>query len=149
MDGPGSTTVAVTILDDQTIAVDVEAIRSVVAATAIGEGAVGEITVTLVDLDAIEALNREHMNAEGPTDVLSFPVDGLVRAATDVPVMVGDLVICPAYAAQSGQELADELKLLAVHGTLHLLGFDHDTDENAQLMRDREIRFAGRAGAEA
>lgn len=148
MDEPGSTAIAVTFSDRQDVAVDLGMLEEAIVATASSEGAVGDVSVTLVDLDEMARLNKEHLGADGPTDVLAFPVDGLVTEAGEVPVMIGEIVICPAYA-MSAEELSSELKLLAVHGTLHLLGFDHDSDEAAAEMRLKEMRFAGRAGAQS
>jgi probable rRNA maturation factor len=69
------------------------------------------------------------------------------------PVLVGEVVVCPAVAreqAPAGPDgLAGELDLLVVHGVLHILGHDHDTEERAAEMRAREQRHAGRAGAQA
>ena len=87
-------------------------------------------TLTFVDRDEIAALNAEHLGHDGPTDVLSFPLDPMSRSAgTDVPVLLGDVVVCPGVAAdQAGGHagtLDDELALLVVHGVLHVLGHDH------------------------
>jgi len=66
-------------------------------------------------------------------------------------VLVGDVVICPAVARTNaerhGTSLEDELRLLAVHGALHLLGHDHADAVGAEAMRERELRYAGRSGA--
>lgn len=107
------------------------------------EGARGELTLTFVDRDEITALNREHMDEEGPTDVLSFPLDSSVPAPTsDVPVLLGDVVVCPAVAAEQARRRAgtldDEVALLVVHGVLHVLGHDHADAEQTQRMQQRE-----------
>ena len=83
----------------------------------------GHISVALVDEERIRELNREHRGIDHPTDVLAFPFDG----ASDVagPRELGDVVICPAQAS-------DVLEA-AVHGTLHLCGFDHETDDGEML----------------
>lgn len=147
MDGPGSTTLTVTSANEQTLKVDLEALEELVIKAAAEEGATGEISLRLVDVETMSRLNEEHMGVRGPTDVLAFPVDGLVGSASQVPVLVGEIVICPEYATSQTDDLGSELMLLAVHGTLHLLGFDHDTDAAAKKMREREFRFTGRAGA--
>lgn len=93
-----------------------------------------ELAVTLVDLDVIEDLHIQWMDLPGPTDVLSFPMDELKPGGRpDAPeqgaAMLGDLVICPQFAAdqavKAGHSLEHELAVLAVHGVLHLLGYDH------------------------
>src|SRR6266540_3422244 len=135
--------------DEQGIAVDSERIRDVARRTAHGEGARGEISILLVHATRIAELNAEYLGCSGPTDVLSFPVDGLVDGpAPDggpaggpgpvdgPPVLIGEIVLCPEVAAEQAPEgpdgvpdLGAELDLLVAHGVLHLLGYDHDTDE--------------------
>ncbi len=124
------------------------------------EGVRGLCEVSLIFLDeaAIAALNQQFMGKEGPTDVLSFPIDnepepsGRVPDAggsgpgepplPEIPQLVGDIVICPAVAARNAIEhevaLSDELALLVVHGVLHLLGWDHAEDDEAERMEARE-----------
>ena len=142
--------------DEQSVAVDTERLREVALRAAAGEGATGEISVTLVDADRIAELNAAYLDGEGPTDVLSFPVDGLVTAAPgedDPPVLVGDVVLCPevaiAQAPPGPDGVTSELDLLITHGVLHLLGYDHDTPEAAAAMRSREEAVCGRSGATA
>ena len=142
--------------DEQGMAVDTERIRTIALAAAAAEGAVGEIGITLVEPDRIAELNEQHLGGSGPTDVLSFPVDGLVTeppGPDDPPVLIGDVVLCPAIAAAQAPPgpdgTASELDLLTAHGVLHLLGYDHDTEEAAAAMRAREESVSGRAGARA
>src|SRR5699024_96241 len=105
-----------------------------------------ELTMTCVDLETIEDLHVRWMALEGPTDVMSFPVDGLTPGAmaprpdaADVgPAMLCDLVFCPALAERqadaAGHSLSHELALLTPHGCLHLLGYDHGTPAEEQEM---------------
>jgi probable rRNA maturation factor len=150
-DGPADDALTVTLVDDQDVAVDAARLIDVARRAAAAQGATGEISLLLVTADCIAALNAEHMGEDGPTDVLSFPVDGLVTEPPPPgapPILVGEVVVCPAVArADAG--LGPELDLLVVHGVLHLLGYDHDTEEAAARMRDLEQRHAGRAGAQA
>jgi len=152
----------VTLLDEQDLAVDATRLVAVARSAAAAEGAVGEVSLLLVSADRMAELHAEHMGEPGPTDVLSFPVDGLVTELPQPggpPVLVGEVVVCPAVALAQAQAssprlpdsegLAAELDLLVVHGVLHLLGHDHDTDEAAARMREREQRHAGRSGAQA
>ena len=108
-----------------------------------------EMGLLFVDEERMAALNREHMGAEGPTDVLSFPIDGAQAAAGG---LVGDVVICPAVAARNAadhsREVDDEMALLVVHGVLHLLGMDHAEAAEAEAMRDREKHHLAAAGSE-
>jgi Predicted metal-dependent hydrolase len=96
----------------------------------------------MVDEDSITDLNREHMGADGPTDVLAFPVDDPAEVPGDLPVLLGDVVICPAVAARQAKGvdggLQGEMSLLLVHGILHLLGHDHAEHEEREVMQRRE-----------
>ncbi|WP_333617970.1 rRNA maturation RNase YbeY [Dietzia sp.] len=102
-----------------------------------------ELAITLVDVDTMSDLHVQWMDLPGPTDVLSFPMDELTPGshpdrAEAGPAMLGDLVLCPEFAADqaasSGHPLAHELAILTVHGCLHLLGYDH-----AEPAEEREM----------
>ena len=89
----------------------------------------GHVAVEFVDVERIAALNDEHRGVEGPTDVLSFPVDldGEVPGEREL----GDVVICPEHT--------EDLSEAVVHGTLHLVGMDHETDHGEMLALQAEI----------
>ena len=93
-----------------------------------------DVTIAITDDESITELNRQYRDVEGPTDVLSFPMDAMPG---DVPYL-GDLVIAYPYASaqatREGHTLDDSLTLLVVHGMLHLLGYDHDTPERRADM---------------
>ena len=100
-----------------------------------------ELTVRLVDADTIAVLNEKWMDAKGPTDVLSFPMDELTpgRGEETAPEgYLGDIAVCPQVAAQqapaAGHSTSDEVELLTVHGILHLLGYDHASPEQHSEM---------------
>lgn len=113
-----------------------------------------EVSLIFVDEDAIAELNERFMGKSGPTDVLSFPIDDEpipslapfddARDGVDanIPQLVGDIVICPSVAANNaidhGVSFEDEVALLVVHGVLHLLGWDHMVDDEAEKMEARE-----------
>lgn len=153
-DGPPAglaTTVSVAVEvashDDDTPPVDAERWAGLLAAALTSEGVArgAEASLTFVDRATMAELNAEHMGAEGPTDVLSFPMDGLAAAAPgpDGPAgPVGDVVICAAVAAANAPGHAgtveDELALLVVHGALHLLDHDHAEPEERAEMQARE-----------
>jgi probable rRNA maturation factor len=112
----------------------------------------GEVTLTFVSQTAMAELNHQHMDGDDPTDVLSFPLDGeallpgpRVDPTPGVPMLLGDVVVCPAVAAANAPDhagtLEDELALLIVHGLLHLLGMDHaDPLERDEMQaREREL----------
>jgi probable rRNA maturation factor len=115
-----------------------------------------EVGVTLVDPPRIAALNIEHMGESRPTDVLSFPIEDLVPgeapAAPDdgPPLLIGDVVICPEVvadrAAEHGVGVDDEMALMVVHGLLHLIGYDHRLDADAERMEARERRYLAAVG---
>ncbi|MEJ5915320.1 rRNA maturation RNase YbeY [Pseudokineococcus sp. 1T1Z-3] len=100
-----------------------------------------ELSVLLVEEAAMAALHEQHMGEEGPTDVLSFPMDELRPGTEDRPSppgLLGDVVLCPDVAARqaraAGHSTADELLLLTTHGVLHLLGYDHAEPEEERAM---------------
>src|SRR5437660_3312916 len=137
--------------DEQGLVVDTDRIGDVARRAAAGEGATGEISITLVDAHRIAELNAQYLDGDGPTDVLSFPVDGLVTSPPgegEPPVLIGDIVLCPevaiAQAPATPDGVVSELDLLITHGVLHLLGYDHDSEEAAAAMRSREEAACGR-----
>ena len=101
-----------------------------------------ELSIAVVDLAEMTELNERYRGASGPTDVLSFECDDLCAADADEPVTLGDVVIAPEVAEgpaeEYGHTVEEELNLLLVHGVLHLLGYDHEADEDASAMQARE-----------
>jgi probable rRNA maturation factor len=150
------------VADEQgEVTVDVEHTVALVTAVLVAEGVRGhaELSVLYVTEESIAELNERFMGKLGPTDVLAFPIDaaevevsplppvstGPDRAPidpSDLPLLLGDVVVCPAVAAAQAPDhagnLADELALLLVHGTLHVLGYDHAEPDEAVAMRARE-----------
>jgi len=108
------------------------AVRSALAAEGVQSGEVG---VAFVDERRIAELNAEHRGKRSATDVLSFPIDGRTLLPEGVPRQLGDLVVCPAVALAEGTPIAT----LLVHGVLHLVGYDHETDGGAMLVRQNEL----------
>ena len=102
-----------------------------------------ELEISLVDVAEMTRLHEEWMDEAGPTDVLSFPMDELrpneLSENNEVPVVLGDVVICPDVARKQGDTaghgMEQELRILLVHGILHLLGFDHvEPEEEAEMF---------------
>ena len=89
----------------------------------------GHVAVAFVDAAEIAALNAEHRGRQGPTDVLSFPVDGAAPVAGEREL--GDVVICPEHT--------EDLTEAVVHGVLHLVGMDHESDEGEMLALQAEV----------
>ena len=107
-----------------------EALRRLVAIALASAGVEeGHVAVEFVDAERIAALNAEHRGVEGPTDVLSFPVDFDGEAHGEREL--GDVVICPEHT--------EDLSEAVVHGALHLVGMDHETDHGEMLALQAEI----------
>ena len=164
MDAPPATgrRPQVAVTDDQgDVAVDGDRWAAFAADVLAGLGLDGsaELTVTFVDEATIAELNGTFMGQTGPTDVLAFPIDASDDVGTgrspdgsttgpdrdlpdDVPMLLGDVVICPAVAARNAPAHAgtfdDEIALLVVHGILHVLGMDHATPEETEVMQAKE-----------
>ncbi len=113
-----------------------EAIRAVLAQHNVHPDM--SLSVVIADDDFVHSLNQQYRGVDSATDVLSFPADEPPVPIEDEPPYLGDLIIAFPYAiAQAAREnhnLGDSLALLVVHGTLHLLGYDHDTAENRAEM---------------
>jgi probable rRNA maturation factor len=123
-----------------------------------------EVSLIFTSEANMAELNEQFMGKKGPTDVLSFPIDaepdpsGRVPDAggtgpgdppmPDIPQLVGDIVICPAVALRNSVEhecsFDDEVALLIVHGVLHLRGWDHEIDDEAERMEARERELLAR-----
>ena len=124
-----------------------------------------EVSLLFVDEESIAALNEQFLGKAGPTDVLSFPIEdepdrsgrspdegGTGPGSADPDSgrlkLLGDVVICPVVAAANAVEhgviFDDEIALLVVHGLLHLLGMDHELDEEAERMEQRERQLLDR-----
>ena len=103
----------------------------------------GEITIRLVDAEEGQELNAEYRGKDYATNVLSFPYD-------TEPVVMGDLVICPSVVAREASEqnkpLAAHYAHLTVHGMLHLQGWDHDNDDDAEAMENEEKEILAALG---
>ncbi|NAZ81215.1 rRNA maturation RNase YbeY [Kineococcus sp. R8] len=101
-----------------------------------------ELSVLLVDTEAMARLHVQWMDEPGATDVMSFPMDQLRpgrEGGTSEPGLLGDVVVCPQVAAEqaaaAGHATADEVLLLVTHGILHLLGYDHaEPDEEREMF---------------
>ncbi len=108
-----------------------------------------EVSVVLADDPFIRRLNRDHRGKNQPTNVLSFPLED-ASSAKGRTMLLGDVVL--AYrtirreAKDEGKRLASHAAHMLVHGTLHLLGFDHERAEAARIMEGHEVRILKRLG---
>uniref|UniRef100_UPI003EBAD2C5 rRNA maturation RNase YbeY n=1 Tax=Hydrogenimonas leucolamina TaxID=2954236 RepID=UPI003EBAD2C5 len=96
-----------------------------------------DVELTFTDNATIREINRQQRNVDAPTDVLSFPLEKVPFAP------LGEIVISVEYAAdkasQYGNSLDDEIALLFIHGLLHLLGYDHETDDGQMRQKEEEL----------
>jgi probable rRNA maturation factor len=99
----------------------------------------GGMTVAIVPDSRVRALNRQYRKKDAPTDVLSFP--------SDEPGDLGDVVIAAGVARRqardAGHPMATEIRVLALHGLLHLLGYDHERDDGRMARLERRLRRRG------
>ena len=114
------------------------------------------VAIRFVDDEGISLLNEKHMGKSGPTDVLSFPIEDAspgqppVRTSGGPPLDLGDIFISTNVVRQHADEyeveFGDELHLMVCHGVLHLLGWDHQTDEEAVAMEAKEAQHLAAVG---
>lgn len=145
------------------VSVDIERWQTLARLVLEAEGVRGscELSIFFVSTGDMTELNVTHMSGSGPTDVLSFPIDGGAVVdvdsgpsrgpdrpesdPADMPLLLGDVVICPEVAQNQAPTHAgsydDEMALLVVHGVLHILGWDHAADDERDSMwrRQREL----------
>lgn len=146
------------VTDEQPIPVDVAGLRMLIESVLTSEAYPdeSEVTLMLVTDDAMTEYNRRFMDRTGPTDVLAFPLEKLEpgvapeRRPNDPPIMLGDVIVAPSYVArqadQHGSEFSDELALMVVHGMLHLMGWEHADDSQAEQMESRERVLLAKMG---
>lgn len=115
-----------------------------------GKPAETEVSISFVDDDTMAQLNERYRGKEGPTDVLSFECDNIAddefaAVGGDDIYELGDIIIAPDVAMRQTQEFntsfAEEVNLLVVHGLLHLCGYDHIEDDEAEIMEAREAEL--------
>ncbi|MCO6501731.1 MAG: rRNA maturation RNase YbeY [Acidimicrobiales bacterium] len=115
-----------------------------------------EVAIVLVSDDEIADYNARYLGGEGPTDVLSFPIEPLTpgvvpdRDPAGPPLVIGDVLIAPSYVRRAADEMGvsfeDEMALMTAHGILHLMGYDHEEDDEATVMEDRERQLLAMVG---
>jgi probable rRNA maturation factor len=124
-----------------------EDFRSWVAAALPADKINSELTIRVVGFDESRSLNAQYRQKDKPTNVLSFPSE--LPPELQIPLL-GDLVICAGVvereALEQGKTLLAHWAHMVVHGTLHLLGYDHETDADAEVMEALETRILGTLG---
>ena len=120
-------------------------IEATLAAAGGGEGRDFEVTVRIVEEAESRELNRRYRGKNEPTNVLSFPFEAPQGMPDDDVTLLGDLVICAPIvrceARDQGKTAFEHWAHMVVHGTLHLLGYDHQTEEDARPMEALEVRL--------
>jgi probable rRNA maturation factor len=150
--------VSVFVADEQTESVGLDDLHRLAEMVLSEEGYPEEAEVTLLFVDETEmaSYNQRFLDRDGATDVLAFPVEDLLPGIVPdhdpqgPPLMLGDVVVAPAYVRRQAEEYGvtyeDEMSLMVTHGILHLLGYDHLDDEEAERMEQRERDLLARIG---
>lgn len=151
---------SVFVADEQSQPLDLPALRELASLVVSAEGYPenAEVTLLLVSNEEMSAYNRRFLDRDGPTDVLAFPVESLIPGVvpeTDPlgpPLLLGDVIVAPAYidnqATTFGVSFDEEMSLMITHGLLHLLGYDHQSKADAELMEGRERYILSTMGKE-
>jgi probable rRNA maturation factor len=132
------------VSDRQGGSLDLDGLVALARSTLASEGyTCVELSLSFVDEPEMVELHERFMHEPGPTDVLSFPLDEDDRS-NDGRRVLGDVVIAPMVASVNNPaDPAGELRLLLVHGILHLLGYDHERDDERAEMWARQERYSG------
>jgi probable rRNA maturation factor len=133
----------VLISNRQSLPVDEDGLTTLARDTLSAEGRAHqvELSVSFVDETEIADLHVRYMHEEGPTDVLSFPLDEVDDRGVR---LLGDVIVAPSIAARNNpDDPAGEMRLLLVHGILHVLGYDHEEDAERATMWARQERYSG------
>lgn len=149
----------VQIIDEQDALVDLGLLGRLAGGVLSGEGYHRGclVDVTLVAEERMADMNLRHRGNRGATDVLALPLQVIEPGAgapshgeRGPPLHLGDVVIAPDYvsrqAAREGTRFSEEMGLMVVHGVLHLLGYSHDSDSDAEVMEERERRHLATEG---
>lgn len=147
------------LADEQSTPVDAEALVALARLVLRREGYpdATDLTVVLVDEEVMAGYHESHLGEPGATDVLAFPLEHLrpgrppaPPAQGAPPIHLGDVLIAPSYvtrqAVDHGVGFADEMALMLVHGILHLLGYDHESEVDAEAMEERERELLAEVG---
>ena len=150
---------SVFVADEQTETVGLADLHALAEHVLREEGfpADAEVTLLLVDETEMASYNQRFLERQGATDVLAFPVEELLpgvipdRTPLGPPLMLGDVVIAPAYVRRQARDFGvsfdDEMALMVTHGILHLLGYDHGDEDEAKRMEERERQLLAMIGS--
>lgn len=149
---------SVFLANEQSEPVDTTQLRRLAEVVIAEEGypASTEVAVLFVRDEEMTGYNERFLDREGPTDVLAFPVEDLIPGVvpdldpTGPPLIVGDVIIAPAYVRSQAEKMGvdpnGEMALMVTHGILHLLGYDHEDDVQAEHMEQRERDLLAKVG---
>jgi probable rRNA maturation factor len=142
---------SIEVNNESGIEVDERAINSVArhVLDSLGINPMAELSILIVDTEAMATLHKQWMDLDGPTDVMAFPMDTLEdkpgMEAEPGPALLGDVILCPAVAATqaaaAGHSADAELFLLTTHGVLHLLGYDHGEPDEERVMFELQTKL--------
>jgi probable rRNA maturation factor len=150
--------VSVFLADEQGVPVNLDRLRRLAELVLAEEGypTETELTVLLVSEDEMAAYNERFLERSGPTDVLAFPVEELMpgvvpdQDSNGPPLIIGDVIVAPGFVGRQAEEndveFEDEMALMVAHGILHLLGYDHIDDADAEMMERREVELLSLVG---
>lgn len=149
---------SVFLANEQSVELDLTALHTLADLVVAEEGypQSTEVTLLLINEKEIAGYNQRFLDRDGPTDVLAFPVEELLPGVVPEhdphgpPLMIGDVVIAPSYVQRQAEDLGvsfeDEMALMVTHGILHLLGYDHEKDPDAERMEQRERDLLSKVG---
>ena len=130
----------VVVSNRQDLSIDEAGLAGLADRTLSAEGRAGvELSLSFVRPMEMSDLHVRYLDEPGPTDVLSFPLDE--------DGLLGDVVVCPAEALRNNPDLAAELRVLVVHGVLHLLGYDHEEEDERRRMWAKQVAYSGVAAS--
>jgi probable rRNA maturation factor len=131
-----SSSLVVLVSNRQDLPVDQAGLAALAERVLLAEGITrGELSLSFVDPREMADLHERYAKEPGATDVLSFPMDE--------DGLIGDVVVCPAEAVRNNPDLSAELRLLVAHGVLHLLGYDHQSDDDREAMWAKQDSYRG------
>jgi len=148
----------IAVSDPDRVDIDPGALEAFVEAVLVAEGVddTAALAVTFASIEDIADLNERFMGKAGPTDVLSFPIEDAspghppVGVVDGPPLVLGDIFICTevvdTHAGEYGVPFDEELYLMVVHGVLHILGWDHVDEGDAEAMETREATHLATIG---
>lgn len=126
-------------LDNQTtLPVDIDALEKIAEALS-----TNDVELVITDDTTMRELNAEYRDKDSITDVLSFPLESPFTEQSVFDIPLGSIIIAESFvnakAQEHGHSIQDELSLLFIHGMLHLLGYDHETDDGEMREREKEL----------